>query len=53
MQRWLDQFATHISLQPWLFGVGLAGTATLTLLTIGYRTLRAALAPAAPALRAK
>jgi putative ABC transport system permease protein len=53
MQRWLEQFATHISLQPWLFGVGLAGTATLTLLTIGYRTLRAALAPAAPALRAK
>jgi cell division protein FtsX len=53
MQRWLDQFATHISLQPWLFGVGLAGTTMLTLLTIGYRTLRAALAPPARALRAK
>jgi len=53
MQRWLDQFATHISLRPWLFGVGLAGTATLTLLTIGYRTLRAAWAPPARALRAK
>ena len=53
MQRWLDQFATHISLQPWLFGVGLAGTATLTLLTIGYRTLRVALVPPARALRAK
>jgi len=53
MQRWLGQFATHISLQPWLFGVGLAGTAGLTLLTIGYRSLRAALAPPARALRAK
>jgi cell division protein FtsX len=53
MQRWLGQFATHISLQPWLFGVGLAGTAALTLLTIGYCSLRAALAPPARALRAK
>lgn len=53
MQRWLGQFATHISLQPWLFGVGLAGTAALTLLTIGYRSLRAVLVPPAQALRAK
>jgi putative ABC transport system permease protein len=53
MQRWLAQFDTHIGLSPWLFGAGLAGTAALTLLTIGYLTLRAALAPPAPALRAK
>ncbi|WP_161599539.1 FtsX-like permease family protein [Hymenobacter nivis] len=53
MQRWLVQFDTHISLSPWLFGATLAGTAALTLLTIGYLTLRAALAPPAPALRAK
>jgi hypothetical protein len=53
MQQWLGQFETHIRLSPWLFGAGLAGTALVMLLTIGYLTLRAALAPPAPALRAK
>lgn len=53
MQRWLAQFETHISLSPWLFGAALAGTALVVALTIGYLTLRAALAPPGPALRAK
>ncbi|MGI4875619.1 MAG: FtsX-like permease family protein [Janthinobacterium lividum] len=53
MQRWLGQFDTHISLSPWLFGAGLGGTALVLALTIGYLTLRAALAPPAPALRAR
>lgn len=53
MQRWLGQFDTHISLSPWLFGAGLGGTALVLALTIGSLTLRAALAPPGPALRAK
>jgi len=53
MQRWLAQFETHISLSPWLFGAALASTALVVALTIGYLTLRAALAPPGPALRAK
>jgi putative ABC transport system permease protein len=53
MQRWLEQFDSHIRLSPWLFGAGLGSTAFVMALTIGYLTLRAALAPPAPALRAK
>jgi len=53
MQRWLGQFDSHIGLSPWLFGAGLGSTALVMALTIGYLTLRAALAPPAPALRAK
>ena len=53
MQRWLGQFETHIRLSPGLFGAGLGSTALVMLLTIGYLTLRAALAPPGPALRAK
>jgi putative ABC transport system permease protein len=53
MQQWLGQFNSHIRLSPWLFGAGLGSTALVMALTIGYLTLRAALAPPAPALRAK
>ncbi len=53
MQQWLGQFNSHIRLSLWLFGAGLGSTAFVMALTIGYLTLRAALAPPAPALRAK
>jgi putative ABC transport system permease protein len=53
MQQWLGQFAMHIRLSPLLFAAGLGSTALVLGLTVGYLALRAALAPPAPALRAK
>ncbi len=53
MQQWLGQFSAHIRLSPWLFEAGLGCTALVMVLTTGYLTLRAALAPPGPALRAK
>lgn len=51
MSRWLDRYETHIPLSPDLFLAGLIVVTIITLLTIGFQTLRTAFANPAQALR--
>ena len=53
MRKWLDGYATRISLTPDLFITGLILVTIITLLTISVQTLRTALANPARALRAE
>jgi predicted permease len=53
MQRWLEDFAYRIPLSGWMFvAVGLAA-ALIAFLTIGFQSIRAALANPADALRSE
>lgn len=52
MSHWLAPFAQHIRLSVDLFGLSFGLVALVTLLTVGYRTIRAALTNPARALRA-
>ncbi|MBI1227232.1 MAG: FtsX-like permease family protein [Bacteroidetes bacterium] len=53
MQRWLQNFAYHIPLRWWMFGLTLLVTALLALLTVGVQVVRAALANPVKALRSE
>lgn len=52
MSRWLAPFAQHIALSVDLFAFSFGLIALVTLLTVGYRTIQAALTNPARALRA-
>lgn len=51
MDRWLRNFKYHISLGPWLFVLGLLIIAGIAACTIGYQSIRAALANPVKSLR--
>ena len=51
LSRWLQEFPYRANIEPWIFlGTGLA-TFLIALLTVGYQSLRAALANPADSLR--
>ncbi|MFD2573142.1 FtsX-like permease family protein [Spirosoma soli] len=52
MQVWLSRYESHISLAPGAFLTGLFVVTTITLLTISYQAIRAALTNPAHSLRA-
>ena len=51
MQRWLQNFAYHVELQPWVFVAVAFGTLLLAFLTIGTQSIRAALANPVDAIK--
>jgi hypothetical protein len=51
MDRWLRDFKFHIPLGPWLFLLGLVIIAGIAACTIGYQSVRAALANPVKSLR--
>ena len=51
MQRWLQDFAYRTDISWWVFLVSGAGVLILTLLTISFQSIRAALANPVDALR--
>lgn len=51
MQRWLEQFAYRIDVEPGLFAVVGAATMLLALLTVAYQSIRAAMTDPAQSLR--
>jgi len=50
-QRWLAGFAYHTSISWWLFALAAAGALIITLLTVSYQAIRAALANPADSLK--
>jgi len=50
MQRWLEDYVFHISLQWWFFAASWGGVVLVVLLTISYQSLRAAAADPVDAL---
>lgn len=51
MNQWLDGFAYRIDMSVWIFGVGIGTTLLIALFTVGYRSLKAALANPVKSLR--
>lgn len=51
MQRWLQAFAYHVSLQWWMFAVALGMGCVVTFVTLIFKTIRAAVANPVVALR--
>jgi putative ABC transport system permease protein len=51
MNEWLSQFAYRIDLSVWIFITGMGVTLVVALLTVGYRSLRAATANPVKSLR--
>lgn len=44
MNRWLDQFAYKITIGPMIFVMGLVSATLISLLTVGYKSVKAAIA---------
>jgi putative ABC transport system permease protein len=53
MSRWLQEYRYHIDLEAWIFVAAIVFTAVVALLTVGYRSLRAATANPVDSLRAE
>ncbi|MEM9887406.1 MAG: ABC transporter permease [Bacteroidota bacterium] len=51
MNQWLENFAYHVQVQWWLFGLTALAAVTIALLTIGIQSLKAALANPVKSLR--
>jgi putative ABC transport system permease protein len=51
MNEWLSEFAYHIELNAWIFLTGIGLTLFIAVLTVGYRSLRAASANPVKSLR--
>ncbi len=51
MDKWLDSFSYHTSINFWLFGIALLLVCVITALTTGYHAMRAAVANPVQALR--
>jgi ABC-type lipoprotein release transport system permease subunit len=51
MHSWLQNYAVHAALSWWIFAVAAVGAITLTLLTVSYQAIRAALANPVKSLR--
>lgn len=53
MTRFLENFEYRIQVGPWIFGAGFVVTLVIALLTVGYRSVRSAVANPANALRSE
>jgi putative ABC transport system permease protein len=53
MSTWLEDYEYHINLGAWIFAAAIALTAVIALLTVGYRSMRAALANPVNSLRSE
>ncbi|HRI61719.1 MAG TPA: ABC transporter permease [Saprospiraceae bacterium] len=53
MNQWLGDFAYHIDLQWWMFAVAGAGAVAVAVLTVGFQSVRAALANPVKSLRSE
>ncbi len=51
MQNWLEGFAYHIDLSPWVFIMSGAGALAIALLTVSYQSVRASISNPIRALR--
>ena len=51
MNEWLSEFAYRIDLSAWIFLTGIGITLMIAMLTVGYRSLRAATANPVKSLR--
>lgn len=51
MNKWMQNFAEHISLSWWVFGLSCAGMLFIALLTLSYQTIKAAIADPVRSLR--
>ena len=51
MHNWLQNYAVHATLSWWIFALAAAGAIALTLLTVSYQAIRAALANPVKSLR--
>lgn len=53
MDNWLQGFTYHIDISVWVFVIGFLATALIALLTVSYRSIRAAVSNPVDALRAE
>jgi ABC-type antimicrobial peptide transport system permease subunit len=51
MHSWLQQYAYHVTLGPWFFGVTIIGSILIAWATVGYTAVKAALANPVKSLR--
>ncbi|MBD0257259.1 MAG: ABC transporter permease, partial [Cytophagales bacterium] len=51
MRSWLEKYAYHTAISPWMLGVPCAGALLLTLLTVSYQAVKAALMNPVKSLR--
>jgi hypothetical protein len=51
MHRWLQDFAYRIPISPWIFLLAIGGSFIIAAVTVGYRSLRSALANPVKSLR--
>lgn len=51
MHRWLQDFAYRIPISPWIFLLAMAGSFAIAAVTVGYRSIRSALANPVKSLR--
>lgn len=53
MHQWLQQYTYHIAIGLWFFGATIAGSLAIAWLTVGYTSIKAALANPVNSLRAE
>ena len=53
MEKWLQNYALHTNLSPWIFIVGGAGMLLITIATVSYQALKAALMNPVKSLRSE
>jgi putative ABC transport system permease protein len=53
MQKWLSNFAYRIDIGAGIFALALAGTVLLAILTVGYKSLSAAMINPVDSLRSE
>lgn len=53
MTKFLENFEYRIGIEPWIFASGFAATLVIALLTVGYRSVKSAVANPAHALRSE
>ncbi len=51
LHSWLQQYAYHVTLGPWFFGLTIIGSVMIAWATVGYTAIKAALANPAKSLR--
>jgi ABC-type antimicrobial peptide transport system permease subunit len=51
MNKWLQNYTLHTSLSPWIFVTAGAGILSITLATVSYQALKAALMNPVKSLR--
>jgi ABC-type antimicrobial peptide transport system permease subunit len=51
MRSWLEKYEYHTAISPWMLGVPCAGAVLLTLLTVSYQAVKAALMNPVKSLR--